>query len=49
MGTSSLMEENKKTLVNVKHASCSLMMRITTKEWDDLPSSGLMFYHNSSQ
>ena len=36
-------------MVNVKDASCSLMMGIRTKELDELPSPGLMFFHTSSQ
>ena len=31
-----------KTLVNIEDASCSLMVGVRTKEWDDLPSPGLM-------
>ena len=42
-------EGEQKTLVNVEYASCSLMMDITTKEWDDITSPGLMFYQTSSQ
>ena len=48
MGASPMMEE-KKTLVNVKDASWSLMMGIPTEEWDDLPSPGLMICNNSLQ
>ena len=48
MVTSPLMEENKK-IVNVKDASCSIVMGIHTKEWDDLPSPGLMFCQTLSQ
>ena len=38
-----------KTLVNVKDASCSLVMGIPTKEWYDLPYPGLVFSQTSSQ
>ena len=38
-----------KTLVNVEYASCSLMMDVPTKEWDDLLSPVNMFCQNSSQ
>ena len=48
METKRLKEEEKK-LVNVKYASCSLMMGIPNKELDGLPSPGLMFCHTSSQ
>ena len=48
LGTTPLMEE-KKTLVNVKDASCSLMMVIPTEEWYCLPSHGLMFCQKLSQ
>ena len=37
-----------KTLVNVEDASCIIIMGIPTKEWDDIPSPGLVFYHTSS-
>ena len=36
------------TLVNVEDASCSIMTGIPTKEWDDLPSPGIMLCQNSS-
>ena len=36
-------------MVNVEDASCSLMTRITNKEWGDIPYPGLMFYQTSSQ
>ena len=32
-----------KILVNAEDASCSLMMGVPTREWDDLPYPGLMF------
>ena len=38
-----------KKLMNVEDASCSLMMVIPTKEWYDLPSLVLVFFHISSQ
>ena len=38
-----------KALVNVDDASCILMMGIFNKEWDYLPSPGLMFCQTSSQ
>ena len=34
---------DQKALMNVKDALCSLMMGSPTKEWDELPSTGLMF------
>ena len=37
-----------KKLVNVEDASCILMMGIPTKEWDDLPYTGLVLCHTSS-
>ena len=37
------------TMVNVEYVSCSLMVSIPTKEWDDIPSIGIMFSHTSSQ
>ena len=40
--------EADKTLLNVKDVSCSLMMGIPTKEWDNLPFPGTMFYQTSS-
>ena len=38
-----------KTLVNLKDSSCSLMVGIPAKEWDDLPSTGLIGFQTSSQ
>ena len=38
-----------KELVNVKDASCSLIMEDPTEEWGKLPSPGLMFYQTSTQ
>ena len=38
-----------KALVNVKDASCSLMMGSPTEEWGELLSPGLMFCQNSTQ
>ena len=38
-----------KSFVNVKDASCSLMMVPPTKEWGKLPSPGLMFCKTSTQ
>ena len=38
-----------KALVNVKDASCSLMMVSPNKEWGELPSPGLMFCQTSTQ
>ena len=49
MVASPLMEEEKKSLVNVEDASCILMMGIPTKELDDLPSPGFVFFQASSQ
>ena len=39
----------KKTLVDVEDASHSLMTGISTDDWDDIPSPGLMFCHTSPQ
>ena len=36
-------------MVNVKDASCSLMIGPPTKEWGELPSPGLMFFQTSTQ
>ena len=36
-------------MVNVEYASCSLMMGIPTKEWDEPPYTGLMFFQTSSK
>ena len=36
-------------MVNVKDASCSLMMGAPTEEWGELPSPGLMFCQTSTQ
>ena len=33
-----------KSLLNVKYASCSLMMRTPTEEWYKLPSHSLIFF-----
>ena len=50
METNHLMEEEDTIfLMNVEDYSCSPMMGISTKEWYDIPSIGLMFYQNSSQ
>ena len=38
-----------KALVNVKDASCSLIMGSPTNEWGELPSPGLMFCQTSTQ
>ena len=38
-----------KALVNVKDASCSLMMGSPTDEWGELPYPGLMFCQTSTQ
>ena len=38
-----------KALVNVKDASCSLMMGSRTKEWGKLPSTVIMFRQTSTQ
>ena len=38
-----------KILVNVEDTLCSLMIRIPTKEWDDIRSTVLVFFHTSSQ
>ena len=38
-----------KALVNVKDDSCSLMMGSPTKEWVELPSTGLMFCKTSTE
>ena len=38
-----------KALVNVKDASCSLMMVAPTKEWGELPYPGIMFWQTSTQ
>ena len=38
-----------KKLVNVEDSLCSIIMGIPTKEWDDLPSPGVMFLHTSPQ
>ena len=38
-----------KALVNVKDASCSLMMVSPTEKWGKLPSHGLMFCQTSTQ
>ena len=38
-----------KTFVKFKDESCSIMMGIPTKEWDDLPSPVLMSCQTSSQ
>ena len=35
-------------MVNVEDVSCSLMMGIPTKEWDDLPSPGIIFFQTLS-
>ena len=40
---------DQKSLVNVKDASCSLMMGAPTKEWGKLPSTGLMLCQTSTQ
>ena len=40
---------DQKALVNVKDASCSLMMGSPTDEWGELTSTGLMFCQNSTQ
>ena len=40
---------DKKVLVNVKDALCSLMMEAPTEEWVETPSPGLMFFQNSTQ
>ena len=40
---------DQKALVNVKNASCSLMIGSTTNEWGELPSPGLMFCQTSTQ
>ena len=42
-------EGDQKSLVNVKNASCSLMMGSTTNEWGELTSPGLMFCQTSTQ
>ena len=41
--TRPIMEEEKEILVNVEDTSRSLMIGTLTKEWDVLPSPGLMF------
>ena len=38
-----------KIFVNFEYTSCSLMMGISAKEWDDIPYLGIMFYQTSSQ
>ena len=38
-----------KALVNVKDASCSLMMGSPTEEWGELPTPGLMFCQTSTK
>ena len=38
-----------KTLAKFEDESCSLIMGIPTKEWDDIPSPVLIFYQTSSQ
>ena len=38
-----------KAWINVKCASCSLMMGAPTEEWDDPPSPGLIFFQTSTQ
>ena len=38
-----------KALVNVKEASCSLIMGPPTKKWVKLPSTGLMLCQTSTQ
>ena len=38
-----------KVLVNVKEASCSLIMGEPTEEWGKPPSPGLMLFQNSTQ
>ena len=35
--------------MNVKDALCILVMGSPTEEWGELPSSGLMFFQNSTQ
>ena len=35
--------------MNVKYASCSLMIGSPTEEWGELPSPGLMFCQTSTQ
>ena len=40
---------DQKSLINVKDASCSLMMGFPTDEWGELPSTGLMFWQASTQ
>ena len=35
-------------MVNVEDVSCSLMIGIPTKEWDDLPSPGIIFFQTLS-
>ena len=40
---------DQKALVNVKDASCSLMMGSPTDEWGELPSPGLMLCQTSTQ
>ena len=40
---------DQKALVNVKDASCSLMMGSPTTDWGELPSTGLMFCQTSTQ
>ena len=40
---------DQKAPVNVKDASCSLMMVSSTDEWVELPSPGLMLFQTSTQ
>ena len=42
-------EGEKKSLVNVENASCSLMIGIPTKVWYDLQYTGIIFLQTSSQ